>query len=62
MCKGSLVVVAPGPTKFGLNTVPIDVSNAGGTKWAFDAGPIVGVGGGVVEVPNIVAVGFCFII
>jgi hypothetical protein len=60
--KGGVVVVAPGPPKFGLNTVPIDVSVARGTNGAFDAVPIGGDGGGVVEVLNIVAVGFCFII
>ena len=60
--KGSIVVVASGPSKFGLDPVPIDVSGTGGTNGAFDAVPIGGDGGRVVEVLNIVAVGFCFII
>ena len=48
--KGNVVVVAPGPTKFGLNTVPIDVSNAGSTNGASNACPIFWVSGDVVEV------------
>ena len=58
--KGSIVVVASGPSKFGLDTGPRDVSNAGGTDGAFDACPIFWVGGSVVEVVELVAVGwFC---
>ena len=58
--KGSIVVVASGPSKFGLDPGPGDVSNAGGTDRAFDACPIFWVGGGVVEVVELVAVGwFC---
>ena len=58
--KGSIVVVASGPSKFGYHPVPSDVSNAGGTDGAFDACPIFWVGGGVVEVVELVAVGwFC---
>ena len=58
--KGGVVVVAPGPPKFGLNTVPIDVSNAGSTDGALSAVPIFWVGGGFVEVVELVAVGwFC---
>ena len=54
--------MAPGPPKFGLDTVPIDVAVAGGTKGAFDACPLCWVGGRVVEVLQFVAVGRCFII
>ena len=58
--KGSIVVVASGPSKFGYYPVPSDVSNAGGTDGAFDACPIFWVGGSVVEVVELVAVGwFC---
>jgi hypothetical protein len=58
--KGSIVVVASGPSKFGLDPVPSDVSNAGGTDGAPSAVPIFWVGGGVVEVVELVAVGwFC---
>jgi hypothetical protein len=58
--KGSIVVVASGPSKFCNDTGPRDVSNAGGTDGAFDACPICWVGGGVVEVVKLVAVGwFC---
>ena len=56
--KGSIVVVASGPSKFGNHPVPNDVSNAGGTDGAFDACPIFWVGGGVVEVVELVAVGW----
>ena len=58
--KGSIVVVASGPPKFGNDTGPGDVSNAGGTDRAPSAVPILWVGGGVVEVLEFVAVGwFC---
>ena len=58
--KSGIVVVASGPPKFGLDTVPIDVAIAGSTKGAFDACPICWVGGGVVEVLKFVAVGRFF--
>ena len=58
--KGSIVVVASGPSKFGNDTGPCDVSNAGGTDRAPGAVPMLWVGGGVVEVLEFVAVGwFC---
>ena len=58
--KGSIVVVASGPSKFGNDTGPGDVSNAGATDRAPSAVPILWVGGGVVEVLEFVAVGwFC---
>ena len=58
--KDSIVVVASGPSKFGNYPVPSDVSNTGGTDGAFDACPIFWVGGSVVEVVELVAVGwFC---
>ena len=60
--KGSIVVVAPGPSELGSDTVPVDITNAGGTKGALDACPICWVHGSVVEVLHFAAVGQCFII
>ena len=54
--KGSIIVVASGPSKFGNDTGPGDVSNAGGTDGTFNAVPIAWINGSSVEVMNIVAV------
>ena len=59
--KSSVVVVALCPSEFGLDPAPIDVANAGGSNGASSARPIVGVGGGVVEVMEFVAIGWFFV-
>ena len=54
--KGSIVVVAPGPSKFCKNARPSNITNAGGTDGASSAVPIFRVSGSIVEVMYIVAV------
>ena len=58
--KGSIVVVAPRPTKFGYNARPSNITNARSSNGAYNAPPLFCMGRGTVEVFEFIAIGGFF--
>jgi hypothetical protein len=58
--KGSIVVVAPRPTKFGYNARPSNITNARSSNGAYNAPPLFCMGRGTVQVFEFIAIGGFF--
>jgi len=59
--KGSVVVVAPRPAKFGQHARPSNITNARSSNGACNTTPIIFVGRGTVEVFEFTAIGRFFV-